>query len=289
MILLTGATGNVGRAAASALLESRQPFRVYVRDAARLAPAVAATAEVVAGDLAEHGNLASALDGVHAALLVTANSEGQCRLERSFVDGAVASNVEHVVKISSMEAAADATSAIPRAHHEIEEHIKASGMAWTLLRPNFFMQNLLLNARSISQTGTFAMPFGHAQTALIDARDVGRAAAAALLDDAHRQRTYELTGSELMDFDTVAAEMSNALGHSVRYVSQSPAEFRAVLEQIIPVPWSVDALCALFAQIANGALARRTTAIRDITGDEPTTLADFTRDFAAAFGPTERN
>lgn len=283
MILLTGATGNVGGAAARALIADDVPFRVLLRDPAKLTLPAEHDVDVVSGDLNDPDDVRRALDGVSKALLVTANNEQQADIERSFAAAATVSGVGHLIKISSMEASPDATSAIPTLHYESEQFIKTLDLAWTMIQPNFFMQNLLMYARSISQSGGFALPFGEAKTGLIDVRDVGAAVAAILQNSGHENRTYELTGGELLDFHEVAARLSSNLGKEVGYVDQPPEEFRAFLAQFISSAWHVDALCSLFAQIADHGLERLTPAFREITGRDPTTLDQFVRDYAGAF------
>ena len=282
MILLTGATGKVGGAAARALIAARVPFRILLRDVAKFNAPEESDIDIVKSDLANTTEVRRALDGVSRTLLVTANSERQGTLERRFSQLAAESGVAHIVKISSMEASPDATSAIPRQHFTTERFIKSLDINWTMIRPNFFMQNLLLYAASISRAGVFALPMGDAKTGMIDARDVGAAAATVLRTDGHENRIYELTGSELLDFGEVAARLSSVLGKVVQYVDQSPEAFRASLAQFIPSAWHVDAVCTLFAQIADHGLEKRTSTFREITGREPTSLDRFVRDHAAA-------
>ncbi len=283
MILVTGASGNVGGAAARALIAAEVPFRVLLRDPAKFVLPDKSDVECVTGDLTNPGDLARTLAGISRALLVTANSEQQGDIERSFARAAAHAGVAHLVKVSSMEASPDATSAIPREHFATEQLIKSLDIGWTMLQPNFFMQNLLLYAGSISQAGVFALPMGHAKTGMIDARDVGVAAATILETGGHENRTYELTGDELLSFDDVAARLMSILGKEVRYVDQPPDEFRAVLERFIPSAWHVTAVCELFAQIAAGGLESKTSAFYEITGKAPTHLDQFIRDHADAF------
>ena len=284
MILLTGTSGNVGGAAARAMLSLNIPFRVLVRDADRLAEPIARSAEVVIADLQQPDSVAQALVGVSKALLVTPNGEQQVDIESAFVDAAKHAGIRHLVKVSSMEASPDAKSSIPRSHYRIEERIRTSGMQWTFLRPNFFMQNLLMQAAQIRASDTFTLPLGDAQTALVDARDVGRAATEILVGDANANACFEITGPKLMTFDDVAATLTATLGRTITYQRQSLDAFRAVLSQIIPSSAQVDGLVDLFAEIARGALARETDDYRQITGSEPTAFTSFVAEHAPSFG-----
>ncbi|MEM7501706.1 MAG: SDR family oxidoreductase [Pseudomonadota bacterium] len=289
MILLTGATGNVGSAAAQALVAKRIKFRVLVRDAAKLPEHVREHADVHVGDLTRHEDVAHGLEGVSNALLVTPNGEPQADIETAFVDSAVQCGVKQLVKVSSMEAAPDAASAIPLAHYQTEQRIRASNLGWTLLRPNFFMQNLLLYAAAVRATSTLPLPLGRARVAMIDARDVGRAAAVALTESGHENRCYELSGPALTDFHQVAQILSTEAGAEIAYVEQSLGDFRASLSQFIPSSWQVDALVALFGTIAGGALERSSSDIANILGEPANTLERFAKEYAAVFSASATN
>ena len=289
MILLTGATGNVGGAAAQALVAKQIEFRVLVRDAAKLPATVRDHADVRVGDLTRHEDLMNGLAGVRKALLVTPNGEQQADIEAAFVDAAVQCGVKELVKVSSMEAAPDAVSAIPLAHYQTEQRIRASNLGWTLLRPNFFMQNLLLYAAAVRATSTLPLPLGRARVAMIDARDVGRAAAIALTEAGHEHRCYELSGPDLTDFHQVAHILSRKTGAEITYTEQSLDDFRASLSQFIPSSWQVDALVALFGTIAGGALERSSSDIANILGEPANTLERFAEEYAAVFSPSATN
>ncbi len=284
MILLTGATGRVGSAAANRLLQAGVPFRVLARDPGKFTLADSSI-QVVAGDLGDDVVVAEAVKDIDRALIVMGNHPDQARLERRFVDLAARAGVSHLVKISSMEASPDATAELPKNHYDTEQHIVAQGLDWTFLRPNYYMQNMLMYAASISRAGQFALPLAGAKTAMVDARDVGAVSAAVLMEEGHAGHIYRLTGPELIDFHEVAQRMSLALGSVVHYVEQSPADFREVLGQFIHSAWQLDAVCELFAEIANGSLEHLTTDVESLIGRPPLDLEAFTRAFSSAFAP----
>ncbi|MEM7281269.1 MAG: SDR family oxidoreductase [Pseudomonadota bacterium] len=283
MLLITGATGKVGRAAGKALSESGIPFRVLVRDPQRLSLPPSESIQVAVGDLSSPKTLETALEGVNCALLVTGNSESQEVQERNFIDAAASCGVSRVVKISSMEASPTTTAVLPKLHYDIEQHTKASGMAWTFLQPNFFMQNLLMYAEPIGKAGVFALPFGNAKAALIDVKDIGAVCAKVLQEEGHDNATYQLTGSTLQSFHDVAACFSDCLGKEVKYIPQSAEEFRGVLSNFIHSTWHLDALCELFAQIEAGALENTTDHVKQLLGHSPRSLKDFIVDHKAVF------
>ena len=284
MILLTGATGRVGSAAARALLRAQIPFRVLVRDPGKLG-VDGKMMEVVEGDLGDPRAVEQALGGISRALIVMGNHPDQSRLERQFATFAGNAGVSHLVKVSSMEAAPDATAILPKNHYGTEQHIASLGIGWTFLRPNYYMQNMLMYSGSIARTNSFALPLGDAKTAMIDARDVGEVAAVVLTTEGHAGQTYRLTGPELIDFYEVAARMSAVLDRPLSYVAQSPEAFREVLGQFIQSAWQLDAVCELFAEIAAGSLEEQTSTTADLLGRPAVSLNTFTQQFAGAFAP----
>ena len=284
MILLTGATGRVGSAAAKALARANIPFRALVRDPDKVAFDPDA-AEIVQGDLNDPGVVEQALQGVSRALIVMSNHPDQAKLERQFASLAADAGVSHLVKVSSMEAAPDATATLPKNHYDTEQHIASLGVDWTFLRPNYYMQNMLMYAGSIARTNSFALPLGTAKTAMIDSRDVGEVAAVVLTGEGHAGQAYRLTGPAMMDFHEVAARMGTVLERPVSYVAQSPEAFREVLGQFIQSVWQLDAVCELFAEIAAGSLEEQHSTTADLLGRPAVGLETFTRQFAGAFAP----
>ena len=284
MILLTGATGRVGSAAAKALARANIPFRALVRDPDKVAFDPDA-AEIVQGDLNDPAIVKQALQGVSRALTVMGNHPDQANLERQFASLAADAGVSHLVKVSSMEAAPDATATLPKNHYDTEQHIASLGVDWTFLRPNYYMQNMLMYAGSIARTNSFALPLGTAKTAMIDSRDVGEVAAVVLTGEGHAGQAYRLTGPAMMDFHEVAARMGTVLERPVSYVAQSPEAFREVLGQFIQSVWQLDAVCELFAEIAAGSLEEQHSTTADLLGRPAVDLETFMRQFASAFAP----
>jgi len=282
MILLTGVTGKTGGVAARALA-GKVPLRAITRNESRAAEIKALGIEPFVGDAGDPAVVAKAAAGVEKALLVMNNSAKQADTEKRFIDAAKGAGVKHIVKMSSTEAVEGAKSSIPAGHVAVEKHLKASGLAWTLIKPNFFMQNLLGSARSIKANGTFAMPCGTGTTAMIDARDVGAAIAVVLSGTGHEGQSYELTGPEVLTFNQVAEKFSAALGKKVAYIDQPMEEYKKIVGQFLTDPWHLNAVCELFEEIAEGGLNRTTDTFRKLTGRPPTSLAQFIQEHIAAY------
>lgn len=283
MILLTGATGKIGAETARQLLEKGATLRALVRDEAKAANLKAAGVELVVGDIADASTVKRALAGVEKAFLLMPNGEHQEAHEKQFTDLCVAAGVKHLVKMSSMEAVATARTPIPRAHWAVEEYIRASGLAWTMVKPNFFMQNLLASARTIKEQGKFFLPMGNGTTGMADARDIGAVCAEVLTGKGHAGKSYEITGPEVLTFHQVAERFSEVLGKRVEYVPMPMAQFRERMTNILK-PWHLNAVCELFQEIADIGLDHTTDTFKKLIGRDPISVRQFIKDNAAIFG-----
>lgn len=282
MILLTGVTGKTGGEAAKQLLEKGAKLRALVRDEAKAASLKAAGVELVVGDVSDAATVRRALSGAEKALLILPNGKTQLASEKQFTDLAVAAGVKQLVKMSSMEAVAHAKSPIPKAHWAVEEYIRASGLAWTMVKPNFFMQNLLTSAGSIKAQRKFSLPMGNGTTGMADIRDIGAVCAEVLTGQGHLRKSYEITGPEVPTFYQVAERFSAVLGEKVEYVPMPMDQFRERMSKILE-PWHLNAVCELFQEIADIGLDHTTDTFRKLIGRDPIPVTQFIRDHVALF------
>jgi uncharacterized protein YbjT (DUF2867 family) len=277
MILVTGATGKVGSEAVRLLGAQHHPTRALVRDASR---APHGDVEIVTGDFDRPDTIDSAMRGVETVLLVSPAVPAQ---EIAVIDSAVRQGARHIVKISS-KASADSPVDRRRGQAQIETHLEATGLSYTLLRANAYMQNLLALAPMIKQAGGFLMSAGDGQVGMIDARDVAATAAAvATAPRAHAGRTYWLTGPDLITYTDVAKELSDTLGYTVEYRRTSPAEHRAAMIQAGVPETGATSNAQAFGLIAEGDAAWLSEDVESITGTAPRTLRTFIADHVAAF------
>ncbi|MEV0900671.1 NmrA family NAD(P)-binding protein [Actinoplanes sp. NPDC049802] len=214
-ILVVGASGNLGGAAARSLLASGQEVRVSGTNPARLSEEFPG-AETVRLDLHDPATFAPALAGAKGLFLIRPP-----RIARvgptlnALVTSAARSGVAHIVFASVT--GADTNRIVP--HHRVETHLRGAGVPWTILRPGFFAQNLADAYREdIRDHDRIVLPAGHGRAAFVDTRDVGDVAATVFAGpEKHNGRGYTLTGPEALDFDTVAALLTEALGRRIRY------------------------------------------------------------------------
>jgi uncharacterized protein YbjT (DUF2867 family) len=282
-ILVTGATGNVGSAVVAELLANGRRPRVFVRDR-NAVPASWTGVDVAVGDFDDAGSMSRALAGVRRVFVLAADGPDKVRHESAVVDAAVASGVEHVVKLSARHAAVGSPLPCFDWHGQVEEHLAASGIGYTNLRPAFFMENMLMIAPAVAATGQVVGPAARARTAMIAIRDVAASAAAALTHEGPLEPSYELTGPAAIDFDELAAALSRVTGRQVSYVELTPEEAQPRFDAQQP-EWLAAQLSGVFGLIRAGAFADVTDGVSRLTGRPARTFEDFATGYAQAFAP----
>jgi len=273
MIAVTGASGGIGGRLAAAL--AGLPLRLVVRDAAR-APALAAEVAVATyGDLEA---MRSALSGAESMLLVSA-SESADRVDehRTAVRAAAEAEVEHIVYLSFMGAAAEATFTFARDHHHTEEAIRATGIPFTFLRDCMYADYVPLLC---GEDGVIRGPAGDGRAAWVARDDVGDVAAAVLRDPApHVGQTYDVTGPEALTMDETAERLARASGRSVRYQRETLEEARESRRPTGAPDWEIEGWVTSYAQIAAGDLEAVSDTVGRVAGHAPRSLEDFLRGY----------
>ncbi|HKY33901.1 MAG TPA: SDR family oxidoreductase [Candidatus Polarisedimenticolia bacterium] len=284
MIVVTGAGGTIGSELVRLLGATEQRFRAVHRSPDKARRAVEQGMDAVAADFARPETLRPALDGAEALFLLSPSGPGQTEREAAAVAEARRAGVRRLVKLSVWGASEESFS-FARLHRPVEKEIEASGMTWTFLRPNGFMQNLLLSAESIRTGGTFALPGGEARISHVDARDVAASAAAALTQQGHGRKAYELSGPEALTYGRIAQELSEVLGRPITHRDVSDQEYRDGMRGAGLTAWQADAVLDLIRYYRAGHAARVSPAVRQLTGREATPFAAFARDHAPLFQP----
>ena len=283
MILLTGATGTTGSATVARLRGTDRPFRIMSRDVARARRQFGEGLDYVEGDFADPGTLDAAFDGIETLSLLCAFSESMVELELNAVAAAERAGIRRIVKMSAIKAAPDAPTTIRRWHGVIERRINESGIAYTHLWPNAFMQNFRRFAPLIRERGEFYAPVGEARISLVEIEDVAAVTVAALVEDGHEGETYEITGPEAISYAECAAILTQELGRPVRYVSVSDEEARAALGAAGIGPEAAQALVEIDGLFREGFGAPVTDVVERVTGRAPRDFRTFARENAALF------
>lgn len=283
-ILITGATGNIGTELTKLLSAQNVPFRAMVRsqeDGGTLADVEGA--EPVIGDFNDETSLAHALGGVERAFLLTPSLAPAEEWQRRFVELAGRAGVRHIVKQSQLHASVESPVRFLRYHAAVEDVIRASGMDWTFLRPNLFMQGLLMFKQSIAEKGRFAIAAGDARVSAVDVRDIAAAAAAALTGSGHAGKTYDLTGPAALTHGEMAADMSRVLDRPVQYVAVDETTMRKTLGAHGMPEWMAEGLIEDYAHYRRGEARDITRGVQDATGKTPRSFDQFARDYVEAF------
>ena len=280
-ILVTGATGNTGRAIVDALARRGAPVRAMVRAEADRAKLPAGVPAVVA-DFDDLASIAAALDGADRAYLVTPSSERAEEQQRRFADLAAKAGLRHLVVLSQLASDEHSPVRFLRYHAAVEQHVRDLGIPYTFLRPNLFFQGLLAFAGTISSQGQFYAPIGDATISAIDVRDIADVAAVTLTEAGHEGATYTLTGPASITHTQIAAALTAALGRDVTFTDVPPEAFADSLRGILP-PWQVEGLLEDYAHYRRGEAASVSSAVAEITGRPPRDIQQFARDYAPAF------
>ena len=266
-IAITGSTGHVGGLVA-AQLASLAP-RLVVRDTSR-APRIAG-ATVVEAEYSDAAAAVTALTGVDLLFMVSA-SEAVDRREqhRTFIRSAAEAGVGHIVYTSFFGADPDAVFTLGRDHADAEAAVRESGMAFTLLRDNFYSDLLPYFA---DDAGVIRGPAGHGRVAAVARADVADVASAVLRDPgAHADVVYELTGPEALTLAEVAARAGAVLGRPLAYAAETVEEAYASRAHYGAEPWQLDAWVSTYTAIADGEVSRVTGDVRTVTGNAPRTI-----------------
>lgn len=284
MILVTGASGTVGKAVLAEVARSGARHRAMYRSKADAAKAPGGTETVIA-DFADKASLAAALRGIESVYLVCSPVRELIELEGNAIDACVAAGVRRVV-LNSALGAADYGKSFPSWHRKVEDKLNSTKMARCIIRPNSFSQNVLTyHAPTIRQQGAFYGSLGNARISYVDVRDVAAVVAKALLGREHDGKVYELNGPEALTNTDIAEKISRHAGVSVRYVDiPEDAQRKAMLDQGMP-EWQVTALLDLQKYYTGGQGDAVDAVLESLLGRLPIKKDQFLAEVASEFRP----
>lgn len=282
MILVTGASGSVGRAVLAEVSRSGQKHRAMYRSKEEAAKAPAETETVIA-DFSDRASMASALRGVESVYLVCSPIPDLVKLEGNAIEASEAAGVRRIV-LNSALGAGDYGKSFPSWHRKVEDKLRASKLAYCILRPNSFMQNVLAYyAPSIRAQGAFYGAMGNHRISYLDVRDIAVVATKALQGGEHEGKTYELNGPEALTCAEVAERISRHAGIAAKYVDiPEEAQRKAMLDQGMP-EWQVIALLELQQYYTGGKGDGVDGVLEGLLGRRPVTMDQFLKEFAGEF------
>ena len=282
-ILLTGSTGTVGSPLAHMLVEKGHAVRALVRNPEKAAAPREAGAELVTGSFDDEASLRAAFDGIDTAFLLVPPSPDAAKWNRALYAAAKAAGAPHVVRLSVINAAIDGPTDNTKLHGESDRDLLASGLPYTLLRPHFFMQNVLGSAASIAKGGAFYLGMGQGKLGMIDTRDITESAFAVLdgARAAHAGKAYDLTGPASITFDEVASTLAKVLGSPVKYVAVPPEAVVDAMRGMGASDWFANVMGQYSRAYASNWGDVVTGGVKAVTGHAPRSFETFARDVLA--------
>ncbi|MGW8766800.1 NmrA family NAD(P)-binding protein [Streptomyces sp. NPDC055815] len=280
-VVVTGATGNVGRHVVSELRRRGIPHRALTRDAERAAAVLGPGTDLTQGDFTDPASLRAAFTGTEQAFLICANDPRQVENAAHAIEAAATAGARQVVLLSTVGAEVGAPQTFADQHGRIEQHLRSAGVPFVILRSGFLMSNLLGALPTIGQAGRIFLPANDARVAMIDPRDVAACAVAVLSGRSTDGDTQLITGPEALTFTEVARRLSTALGRTVEYV---PVPDEAALDGMLGAgmpSWLAEGVLGIFQLLRAGVNDHTTDSVHRLTGQDPRPVADFARDLMA--------
>jgi uncharacterized protein YbjT (DUF2867 family) len=283
-ILITGATGSVGSQLVNLLTANRIPFRALCRSSAKsIHLSENDYAEVIYGDLCDDATVERALIGVEKAFLLTDSSENAEALQSNFVRIAAKMGVKRLIKLSQYAADTNSSVRFLRYHAAVEQKIIDSGMQYTFLRPNLFMQGLLGFAALIAEKGMFFASIGDTPVSCIDVRDIAAVAFHALVYEGYENKILNLTGPEALSHQQMAAIISEVSRSAVKFTEVSPEDMLAGLLAVGFQQWQAEGLIEDYAHYNKGEAMEIYGTVMEITGEPARDFKSFANDYSNFF------
>lgn len=284
MILLTGATGNVGRKLLTELTARQADVRALVRKTEDVERLRKQGIDAVAGDITDSASVRSALQGIDRFYILSPSNEQLAEIEGALVDEAKKAGVQHIVKHSVLGSDVDALCPFTQVHAYAEKAILASGIPYTFLRLNNFMQNFVTShAWSIRAQNAFFEPLANAKISHVDTRDIALAAANILTQPGHEGKVYDITGPEALSDAQIAEKLSSLLGRHITYVPISDEQWlQGLLSAGLP-QWYANSLVKLYQFYRHGGGTPVTSDLEQLIQCQPRTMDAYLQENSMAF------
>jgi len=283
LILVTGATGKIGQEVVKQLTTKGARVRAFFHSPQNADAIQELGVEIALGDLGQPDSLHAALIGVEELFLLSPMDPRLAAWENNAIRAAQQAGVRHVVYLSGTNAHVDSSLLFNRLHGQSEAQLKDAGMAYTILRPDTLMQNVLAYAPTIIAQETFYAPLPDSKTAMVDCRDVAAVAVASLIERGHEGKVYDITGAEALSANQVAQKLSVGLGKNVRCVGLKIDQYRMSLKAAGMPEWLVNYLVGLSEYGATVKDIVITTIVAEIAHKPPISFDQFVCDYANVF------
>jgi uncharacterized protein YbjT (DUF2867 family) len=284
-ILVTGATGKVGGAMVKRLVAAGAHVRAAAHYPDRGAADRHDPVDWVEIDFNRRDSLAPAFRGVEKAVLITPEDVAMVCQTAELLDAARAAGVSQVLRVSFLNAADDGAGGPLLAwHREAEKLVEESGIPYTILRPNSYMQNFVTTySPSIHLKDAFFTPMGKGRISYVDALDVGDVAVEVLLGAGHEGKAYSLTGPDSLSHDEIADILSREVGRAIRYVDVGEDDACNALHRRGVSPELTAVLCELWLDMRRDKFAPLAGGVEEVIRRKPTSFEQFARAHKAEF------
>lgn len=282
-ILVTGATGNVGREVVRSLQAMGRPVVAAARDERGTQDVPGEDTETVHFAFGRPKTFPAAFEGVDRLFLMRPPQISDVeRYLFPVVDYAREVGVRHIAFLSLL--GVERRRFMP--HYKVEQHLAGSGMPYTLLRPGFYMQNLnTTHRKEIRKRDEITVPAGKSKTSFVDVRDIGAVAARVLTGSGHGNQAYELTGPEALDYYQVADVFTEVLGREITYLNPSIPRFIYIQHRLgVPLPF-ILVMVGLYTATRFGSGERVTPDVKRVLGRPPISIRQYVEDYAEAWQP----
>jgi uncharacterized protein YbjT (DUF2867 family) len=283
-ILITGATGNISSGIMTQLKGSEHRLLALVRNPEKVEELKRQGVEPRVGDLEKPWTLGSAFAGADIVWILAPPGPRAPEQCSNALWAARRAGAKHIVRLSAFGAAHTAPTINSRLHALSDAELIGSGISFTILKPHYFMQNLLTAAPSVAQQGAMYFALADGKMGLIDSRDISEFAAHVLTTAGHEGKTYTLTGPASVSMHQVAAAIGEAIGKTVKYVPVSIEAQRQSILQMGVDEWTANLLGDYSTAYSANWGDLVTDDFQRVTGKAPRSIAQFSRDFAVAFG-----
>lgn len=282
MILITGASGRVGRRTAELLADKGHSLRLMVRDPNRAQEL--SIGQVVQGDYAEPATLDPAFAEVDSAFIISgyAKPGERALLHKNAIDAATRTHVKHLVYLSFQGASPESKFPMSQDHYQSEQFLKESGISFTVLRDNFYLD---LIPEMFDSEGVMRGSASDGAAAWVAREDVAQVAAAVLSRPNDFRAVYDVTGSEALTMTETAKRLSALVGRELRYENESVEEGRKWRSTFGAPDWEVDTWLGSYEAIAAGELEQTSDTVLQITGSQPFSLEAYFAEYPHLLEP----
>lgn len=282
-ILVIGGTGTVGSAVVAELKSNNADYVVLTRKKEKAKELNTNGIPTIVGNLGEWPTIEAAIKDVNTIFLATSPSEDMLDLHKGLIDLAVKNKIKKIVRLSAEPANYSEGLYMYKQHSEADEYLKQSGLTYAILRPHYFMQNIMMHIEAAKAQNMFGQYSGDAKIPMIDVRDIAKVAYLALTKNDYNNQTCVLTGPESISYADIAKEFSNVLGREIQYIDVPYEDQKAEFKAYGMEDWQLSTVMKLFKIWADRGISEPTNDFEKITNLKATSLKKFIADYSQLF------